>query len=140
MLLTYYNLSQCVGERMVYFRSTDVEQRNYHRLLWSVPDEWLYHLSQGNQIKLIDKSTNRGKVGFIFIPVLNDLINLLARTAEPVSGEFRAHFFAAYEALMDDEMLHTKFKFWAKRITRQVCIQSETIHIEREENPMEVLI
>ena len=55
----YYNLSQHSGERLVYFRSTDVEQNNYHRLLWSVPDEWLYLLSKNKSILVIDKSKKK---------------------------------------------------------------------------------
>lgn len=47
-MILYSNLTQNIsGNRFVYLRSTDVEQMNWERLLWSVPDEMLYFMSLG---------------------------------------------------------------------------------------------
>jgi hypothetical protein len=122
---------------MVYFRSTDIEQRNYHRLLWSVPDEWFYFLMVGDHIEVIDKSSNhRGKVERIFIPVLNDLFNCFSIRKEiPDRLDLREHFDAALVALHIDNFLKTKFKFWTKKLDHHVHITAKTIHVNHEENP-----
>ena len=112
-MIEYYNLTQCIGERMVYFRSTDVEQRNYHRLLWSIPDEWFYYLSKGETIKVTDKSSNgRGKIERIFIPVLNDLLRHYLLGYTPVNLVLIDHYVFAKNAIEDDVSLKRKILFW----------------------------
>ncbi len=135
---TYYNLTQCTGPRVVYFRSTDVEQKNYHRLLWSVPDEWLYLLWKGDKIKVIDKSSNsRGKIERIFIPVLNDLLNLLSMSDFHGHPSLKHHMAYAISALNVDPALNKKFTFWTDRLNHDVYIEAETVKVDREENPMD---
>lgn len=136
--MKYFNLSQCTGPRMVYFRSTDVEQKNYHRLLWSVPDEWLYLLMTGQEIEVIDQSSNRGKIEHIFIPVLNDVINYMSGAAEPKARHLKACFLLALDALNRDSSLNKKFEFWTKRIKHAVAIRAKTVHVDRELNPLEM--
>jgi len=139
-IITYYNLTQCAdrdtSRRFVYFRSTDVEQKNYTRLLWGVPDEWLYFLSLGKQIKIIDKSSNgTGKIERIFIPVLNDFLNWLYFDFVPSNKRFSAH--AEYAQIMlRDHFLHHKFLFWQYLIDSPIKILCETIHCDREPNPL----
>jgi hypothetical protein len=136
---TYWNLTQCNGPRTVYFRSTDVEQKNYHRLLWSVPDEWLYLLYKSESIRVVDKSSNKGKIEHIFIPVLNDLINLMSGDWPPKAKNLKEHLRLAQDAMNRDSLLNKKFAYWCNRITQPVEIRAQTIHVEREENPITVL-
>lgn len=55
--IRYDNLSQSLGGRACYFRSTDVEQMNYERLLWSIPDDWFYQWYKGNIIEFHEVTT-----------------------------------------------------------------------------------
>lgn len=130
----YYNLTQCAQRPAVYFRSTDVEQMNWHRLLWSVPDEWLFLLYCGESICVIDKSTGRGKIERIFIPVLNDLLTFLIEDKQPSHKDLLPHFAAALEALKADKSLRCKFTFWTDRITGPIHIGAMTVKVDREEN------
>ena len=70
--VVYHNMTQAFGPRLCYFRSTDVEQKNYHRLLWSVTDEMLYlSLVKGMKIVVIDRSTKpKNKNHRDFLPYL----------------------------------------------------------------------
>lgn len=136
-MVTYYNLTQCSGDRVVYFRSTDVEQKNYHRLLWSVPDEWLYFLYIGVQIKVVDRSSNKGKIEHIFIPVLNDLLNvLISADYVPQCPNLKAHLLLAQDALNKDSSLSKKFTGWTGRMKSPIRIDARTIHVDSEYNPI----
>ena len=133
---TYYNLTQCHGPKMVYFRSTDVEQMNYHRLLWSVPDEWFYWMHKGYGIHVIDKSSNgRGKIERIFIPVLNDILILYLLDYGLKNLCLIEHIDSAHCAMMEDRQLHRKYKFWHGKIDK-IQITAKTIHVDKEENPI----
>lgn len=139
--MIYYNLTQCAndcnGNRVVYFRSTDIEQANYERLLWSVPDEWLYLLYKKESINVIDKSIHgRGKIERIFIPVLNDLLNWLWFGDEPKNTGLREHFDYARKTINDSNGLNRKFDFWRKKINDRVNISCLTIKVNRECNPI----
>ncbi len=128
----YNNLSQCKGKLMCYFRSTDVEQKNYERLLWSVPDSMLYHLSQNEMITIIDKSTKpKGKIERIFVPVLNDVLNHLYFKEEPKHPDLKYHFDLALLTIRMSNLLKTKFMFWKQHI-KQVKIYGMTIQVEKE--------
>ncbi len=133
----YDNLSQCRGDRMVYLRSTDVEQHNYHRLLWSVPDEWLYLLSIDQIIEVRDKSGNQGKIEHVFVPVLRDLLNALYCNLSPAAKHLREHYHWAWKALREDSSLLTKYKYWKNKIQSPTQIRGQTIKISRETNPLE---
>ncbi len=132
----YDNLSQSTGTRVVYLRSTDVEQRNYRRLLWSVPDEWLYLLSQNNSIVVRDISSGKGKIEHIFIPILTDVLNALYAGLSPQHNNLKDHYVSAWQMLAEDNQLMTKFKFWKGRISCPVSIGATTIHITKERNPL----
>ena len=134
--IVYYNLSQCSGERTIYLRRTDAEQKNWHRLLWSVPDELLYNLYLGNQIIIIDKSKNKGKIEHIVIPVINDLLNHLAGIKSQRSNNLKEHLRLAQEALSNDTSLNRKYIFWTSKFKNKICIQAKTIHVQKEENPL----
>jgi hypothetical protein len=138
MLIKYYNLSQCEGDRLVYFRSTDIEQHNYHRLLWSVPDEWLYLLHKNHDIMVIDNSSNndQGKVERIFIPILNGYLNFLYHEEHSDRKDLRNHFRYLVDALKQDKQLVTKFDFWKTKIANKVNIQAKTIRVSKELNPL----
>jgi len=130
--MKYCNLTQNQGSRNCYFRSTDIEQKNWKRLLWSVPDEMLYFMSLGKRIDIVDKATkDRNKVERIFVPVLNDLLNWLYFKREPKNRQLIAHFSLAYDEMMWDKMLYTKFKFWKKHI-KKVDIRAKTIRVKKE--------
>lgn len=132
--IVYHNLTQAIGDRLVYFRSTDIEQGNYRRLLWCIPDEWFYLLYKGNSILVVDKSSNGiGKIEKIFIPVLNDVLNWLYYREKPRYKKFAAHFMWALNEVQNDRMLHTRMMFWADKIKR-VRIKGKTIRVKKESN------
>lgn len=136
--ITYYNLSQNTKGRLVYFRSTDIEQKNWHRLLWSVPDEILYNLSQGRSIKIVDKTSSirGGKIKRIFIPVLNDLLNRLYFHRTSINKNLISHLNFALEVIMNDKSLLKKYTFWANQMQVPINIIGEDIFVEKEENPL----
>ena len=114
----YYNLTQfySVRKRLVYFRSTDVEQGNWDRLLWSVPDEMLFLIARGYEIIIYDKTSNgKGKIEKIFVPVLEDLLNYIYFGFAPKYKRLRSSFVKALKVLNDNSKLFTKFMFWKDR-------------------------
>jgi hypothetical protein len=132
----YFNLTQSSGHRVVYLRSTDIEQKNYHRLLWSVPDEWLYLLMVGDEIEVVDISSNKGKIEHIFIPILNDLLNHMSGTASPQHNNLKEHLSFAMNALNSDSSLSKKYSFWCDRFESPVNIKAKTFRVDREPNPL----
>ncbi len=126
--VVFHNMTQSFGSRLCYFRSTDVEQKNYHRLLWSVTDEMLYlSLMKGKKIVVIDRSTKRqNKIHRVFLPVLMALLN----------GSDVAHLAAsraqAAQALDADQSLRTRFEFWRKRARHKAVFRGRTIQVRRE--------
>ena len=130
--MKYYNLTQTNGTRNCYFRSTDVEQKNWRRLLWSVPDEFLYFWSIGKEVVIIDKSTKpRNKIEKIFVPVLVDLLNFLYFKKRSGNVPLLPHFKKGLIELENDRLLFTKFYFWRKRI-KKIRIKAITIKIPKE--------
>jgi len=130
--MKYYNLTQTNGTRNCYFRSTDVEQKNWRRLLWSVPDEFLYFWSIGKEVVIIDKSTKpRNKIEKIFVPVLVDLLNFLYFKKRSENVPLLPHFKKGLIELENDRLLFTKFYFWRKRI-KKIRIKAITIKIPKE--------
>jgi len=137
MIIRYYNLSQCEGDRVVYLRSTDVEQKNYERLLWAVPDEWLYRLYRRDTILIIDISSNgKGKIERIFIPVLVDVLRKVLLGKEPINKHLTAHINLALGTLNSNTLLMTKYKFWRGKINA-IDIVARTISVEKEPNPLQ---
>lgn len=117
---------------MCYFRSTDIEQKNWKRLLWSFPDEMLYFMSLGKKIQIVDKSTKeRNKIERIFVPVMQDLLNWLYFGNPPQNKHLNPHFAIAKCFLQEDNLLMTKFMFWKKRI-KNVKIVAKTIRVTKE--------
>ncbi len=137
--MEYNNLSQNIIGRLVYIRSTDIEQGNWHRLLWSVPDEWLYLMSKGEPIFLTDKTSNSngGKVKKIFCPVLIDVLNFLFLGIQPVSNCFKWHYQKAMSALNEDKSLKRRFLFWKKKIISPVSVIGKSVIVAKEPNPLE---
>lgn len=130
----YHNLSQCEGKRVVYLRSTDVEQKHYHRLLWSVPDEWFYWLSKGESILIIDRSSNKkGKIERIFIPVLCDILRYFLMNLPPIYNQYRHHFELAKITIKNDRQLLTRIKFWKNKI-QIINIKGTTIIVKNEKS------
>ena len=121
----YFNLTQTLHlrnygntVRYCYFRSTDIEQKNWKRLLWSVPDEMLYFMSRNNiPIQITDASTKvKGKIERIFVPVLNDLFySLRNKNHKPLHPNLKFHLELAKKELEACPHLRTKFLFWAKQ-------------------------
>jgi len=135
--MIYYNLTQCSGDRVVYFRSTDIEQKNYERLLWSVPDEWFFLFYKGEPIHVVDKSTHkRGKIERIFIPVLNDLLNAMWFGDKPKNTNLSEHFLFASKTIHDCKNLRRRFDFWFKKISNRIIITCATIKVDKEDNPI----
>jgi hypothetical protein len=118
---------------MCYFRSTDIEQKNWKRLLWTFPDEMLYFMSQGEEITIIDKSNSRhGKIERIFCPVMDDFLNILYFDRNPINNHLKSHLEIALLEL-DDSSLERRFMFWKKYISF-AKIRGETIQVEKEPN------
>jgi hypothetical protein len=129
--VTYNNLTQYTKGRLVYFRSTDVEQCNYIRLLWSVPDEWLYLLSKGKKIVVKDKSSNyKGKIERIFIPALNKFLNYLYLGKDGIENDY--HATEMLNAYYLTSSLRTKYKFWGGLITKPINIKAKTVYVKKE--------
>jgi hypothetical protein len=126
--VVYHNMTQCFGPRLCYFRSTDVEQKNYHRLLWSVTDEMLYlSLIKGQKIVVIDRSTKRrNKIHRVFLPVLESFLN--ATYAQHLSASKRQ----MEAALLADPSLKTRFDFWRTRARHKAVFRGRTISVRRE--------
>lgn len=130
--MEYHNLTQSTGTRMCYFRSTDLEQKNWKRLLWSFPDEMLYLMAKGEEIVIIDKSTKpKNKIERIFVPVMNDLLNLLYFNLKPKNKQLSNHFIIAKQELNEVHLL-TKFMYW-KKFIKKVSLTARTIQVEKEE-------
>lgn len=137
----YYNLTQCLQiknfneARWVYFRSSWIETMNYKGLLWSVPDEILAYLSQGETVTIIDASIKkRGKVERIFIPVLKCLLERIwiNKTNTIYCNE---HLKKALSVLKEDNSLNTKFRFWKHRLkltVPHIKLKAATIRISNE--------
>jgi hypothetical protein len=126
--MKYENLGQCVGERVVYIRSTDIEQMNWHRLLWSIPVEWYYLWSIGESVELHDITSNSrgGKVKRIFAPVLIDALSLVLLDQFCREKTLRAHVDAAMAAITEDKSLKTHIMFWRGRINKiRLVVNSE---------------
>ena len=126
--VVYHNMTQAFGPRLCYFRSTDVEQKNYHRLLWSVTDEMLYlSLVKGMKIVVIDRSTKpKNKIHRVFLPVLESVLNGTGAKHLAASKE------QAARALDSDVSLKTRFEFWRKRARHKAVFQGRTIRVKRE--------
>lgn len=137
MIYEYGNLTQCPMERNVYFRSTDVEQNNWTRLLWSVPDEWFWLWSQGHEIKLYDKSIKaRGKIERIFIPVLKDLLAyFLFDQNYPVRKNLLCSWARAIQET--DSNIQRKILFWRGKI-KEIKLTCNTIQVPREQTWEEI--
>ncbi len=140
MVNKYYNLTQNTTGRLVYFRSTDIEQANWKRLLWSIPDEWLFLLSKGEQIVLVDKTsnTNGGKIKRIFCPVFNDVLNNVFFGLVPENKQYIWHYNKAIQAIKGDKSLETKFKFWRNKATIKIRLIVESEIVTKEPNPLEI--
>ena len=124
--------------RFVYFRSTDVERKNYERLLWSVPDEMLFFLALGYRVRIIDASTKkRGKIERIFVPVLCDLLNFIWFKKEPKNKKLVDHFRIALHAVKNNRKLYAKFRIWRK-VAKKVLLEAETLQVGRELNDEEL--
>ena len=138
--IKYNNLGQMINGRLVYLRSTDIEQKNYHRLLWSVPDEWFYLLAKGRKIIVNDISSNKkGKVERIFLPVLCDVLNYILLDKEPESKRLLAHFNIAVNEIDIDSSLRKRITFWRGKINKKIDIIGKT-KIAKEPNPLNDLI
>ena len=140
-MVRYYNLTQALpftkpNSRLCYFRSTDVEQKNYERLLWSVPDEMLYHLARGQTVEIVDASRHkRGKIEKIFVPVLCDLLRSVWFGQRPRNKQLLDHYARALNTLLTNKLLLAKFSFWKDFcICNEVKLVARTIHITAEKN------
>jgi hypothetical protein len=103
---------------------------NWHRLLWSIPDEWLFLWALDKAIIVKDKTSNPrgGKIRRIFLPVAVDVLNNLLLGEETVNNQYREHFSAAVFALERDASLKTKFMFWRDKITSiRLSVEEEVI-------------
>lgn len=138
--MRFYNLSQCATQtgRKIYLRSTDIEQRHWRRLLWSMPDEALMELALGGMVEIVDMSTKQcGKIERICIPVLLDVLRQLWFREPPVSPMYRAHFHKAMREIEADTLLRSKYEYWKRLVPYQIDLRAVTIQVEREPNLLE---
>lgn len=62
--IIYKNLGANSGNRMIYIRSTDIENKRWDKLLLSFPDEALYFMTKGNKIIIEDKCSKQHPLVF----------------------------------------------------------------------------
>ena len=134
--IIYCNLSHWLCNRVVYLKSTDIEQMHYERLLWSIPDDWFYQWYKKNTIVLKEKSTHidGGKIIRIFIPVLIDLFRkIYFNQDELVNKKFINHFNLAYQTLTSNKLLYTKYMYW-KGLIEEIKIKVVYKKVDKEVN------
>jgi len=113
--IVYNNLGAASGERNMYIRSTDIEQKNWESLLMSFPDEALYFMSLGKGITIIDKSSNKmGKVEKIFCPVFQDFLRKIRRE-KSINNHLKSHLENAMKAYRSSKAIHRKYEFFKYR-------------------------
>jgi hypothetical protein len=128
---------------MAYLRSTDVEQGNWHRLLWSVPDEWFWRWANGHSVALMDETTHPrgGKIERIFRPVFLDLmrVEVLRLEPEPQERQLMDHYRRAVAALRGDVSLGTRYRFWRGKIKHEPWFYVTSRVVARESNVVQRL-
>ncbi len=129
--IIYSNLGANSGSKMMYIRSTDIEQKNWKRLLWSFPDEALYFMSKGKKIIIIDKCCKKiGKVERIFCPVMTDFFRIL-RKLSPIRKDLKFHLEKIFEELSKDNLLYRKYIFFKYKLNQHHII-GRTIFCKKE--------
>jgi hypothetical protein len=125
--------------RKIYLRSTDIEQRHWQRILWSIPDELLYELAKGNKVEIIDQSTKiHGKIERICIPVLLDILRYVWFQEPPLFKLYTRHYQDALQILKTDTLLYSKYKYWRNLNPFRIDLLATTLQVERELNPIGV--
>ena len=142
MEIKYSNLTQNPdGNRLVYIRSSWVECRNWKGLLWSVPDEMLYHLARGDRVEIIDASKHKkGKIERIFVPVLKRFLEEIW-LGKHQKFNIKTHLDDAFLAYRSDSSLRARYHFW-KELTEglnEIKLSGSTVKLNRESSKIEFL-
>lgn len=129
--MKYKNLGANCGKRMMYIKSTDIEQKRWDKLLLSFLDEALYFLSIGKRIIIEDKCNKKhGKVERIFAPVMSDFLSHISGGGTK-NNNLKHHFAIAMTAFKNNKIIKAKYDFWKKRINNPVIV-GKTIFCEKE--------
>lgn len=128
--IVYANLGANSGDRNMYIRSTDIEQKNWESLLMSFPDEALYFMTKGKKIVIIDKSSSKGKVQNIFCKAFQDFLRKIR--GEPVKFlDLRNHTAFALEAYRKNKPIHRKYEFFKHKL-KTLEVVGKTIRMNKE--------
>ena len=129
--VVYHNLGACSGHRNMYIRSTDIEQKNWERLLMSFPDEALFFMTKSKNIIIIDKcSKKKGKVQRIFCPVMTDFFRCL-KGYNIKNKILEEHLGLAINAYNNNKNLFRKYKFFKDKINT-IRVRGRTIYMKKE--------
>ncbi len=129
--IIYKNLGANSGERMMYIRSTDIESKNWEKLLLSFPDEALYFMSKGNKIVIEDRcSKGRGKIQRIFAPAMTDFLRHLAGL-KPLHKNLQHHTAFAIAAYKRDKIIGWKYGFFKDKLNNYT-VRGRTIKMKKE--------
>lgn len=128
--IVYANLGANCGERSMYVRSTDIEQKNWESLLMSFPDEALYYMTKGKKIVIIDKSGNKGKVQHIFCKAFQDFLRRI-KYEDIKFPEIKDHTALALQAYRKNKSIHRKYEFFKYRL-KTLMVVGRTIRMNKE--------
>lgn len=133
--VVYANLGSNIGARMMYIRSTDIEQKNWVSLLASFPDEALYFMTRGKKIIIVDKSSNKGKVEHVFCPAFSDFLRNI-RGEPMLNFTLLPHIRTAVSAYEYNKFLHTKYSFFKNKL-KTLEVIGRTIRVAKEKSVWE---
>jgi hypothetical protein len=129
--IVYANLGTNSGERNIYIRSTDIEQKNWESLLMSFPDEALYFMTQGKSVVIIDKCNKKqGKVQKVFCPAFTDFLRKI-RCEQLKYPALQDHTRIALQAYRANNSIYRKYEFFKYKL-RTLNVRGRTIFMEKE--------
>ena len=129
--IVYKNLGANSGERMIYIRSTDIEQKRWDKLLLSFTDEALFHMTMGRKIVIEDKCCKKyGKIQRIFAPALTDFLRWLVGL-RPLHNNLKDHLQMAIMAYSENKIVKAKYDFFKKKLNNYT-VRGRTIYMKHE--------
>lgn len=129
--IVYKNLGANSGDRMIYIRSTDIEQKRWDKLLLSFTDEALFHMTMGRKIVIEDRCNKpQGKVQRIFAPAMTDFLRYLCKL-RPLHNNLKDHLQMAIRAYLENPIVKSKYDFFKKKLNNYT-VRGRTIYMKSE--------
>ena len=129
--IMYYNLGANCGDRMMYIRSTDIEQKQWEKLLLSFPDEALFFMKKGKKIIIEDRCCKaHGKIQRIFCPAISDFLRIISGL-KPISKQIKQHTEMALLAYEKNKIIKAKYKFFVGKLNN-FTVRGRTIKMKKE--------